>query len=154
MRKLTVLASVLAAGLASSTVAQAACTQAHMNNKYWKLTAYDKVLKVLTYCKFRTSAAGTIDGNATGCQQNTIGVDADFSAPDLLTIINGEIKMRPNDNCTYDLTLTLGATGDSLLRGQVVLESGKSIANGGYLMSISAGGLVIKTGGTISLMKQ
>lgn len=154
MKKLTVLASVLFATLASVTLAQAACTKAHMNNRSWSVTAHDAISGKLISCKFRTSGAGSIAGNATGREYSTIGVNTDFSTPTALAIFEGSISGVPGDSCAYNATLKLG-NGSSVLNARVVLESGKTIANGNFLLSTVAGEVVTPAGGgTISMMRQ
>lgn len=153
MKKMAILASVLVATLSSSAIAQAACTQAHMNNKSWKLTAQD-AHGTLIFCSFRASGAGTIAGNPTGCEYHTVGADADFGSRGTLAIFDGSIAMVPDDKCTYALTMTLDVTGDSTLKALLVLESGKTIANGNFLLSSSDGGGRAIGGGPISMMRQ
>ncbi len=153
MKKLAVLACLLAATLSNSMAARAACTQANINNKSWKLTAQDTE-GTLIFCSFRTSGAGTIAGNPTGCEYHTVNTDTDFSTPGALAIFDGSIAMVPDDKCTYALTMRLDVSGDAILKALVALESGKTIANGSFLLSSSDGGSRAIGGGPISMMKQ
>lgn len=153
MRRLTILASALAIVWASSAIAQAGCKQAHVNNRSWKLTLQDEG-GALIYCKFQTSRTGTITGNPTGCEYSSVGGDADFNSPRSLAIFEGSITMVPDDQCTYDLTLRIDNAGTSVLKARMVLEAGKTIANGNYLHSSNEGAGRPISGGTISMMRQ
>lgn len=153
MKKMLVLASVVAATFVGSAVAQAGCTQAHMNNKSWVVTMYD-VQGSLWYCKFRTSGAGTIAGNATGCRMNETEMDTDFSNSGPIELFDGTIALVPGKSCTYEATIRLLSTGALVIKGRVVFETGKTIANGGYLMSFNIGAWAPVGGGTISMMRQ
>lgn len=155
MKKLTVVAASLIATFACTTLAQAGCNSAHIKNKAWKVTAHEATSGDLIYCQFRTSGTGTIAGNPMGCKYSRIGTNTDFNNMTTLALTEGAVAAVPGNSCTYDATLKLG-DGSTVLKARVVLEAGKTIANGNFLLSTVGQGAVMTAagGGTISMMRQ
>ena len=140
-----------ATGLAlvmTGTAAQAACNKSHGNNKTWKLTAHEVTEKALIFCTFRTSGNGAIAVAADGCEVTEIGPGASFATPTKYNIEAGsQIVATPGQKCTFDATVNLKA-GDvtTAMTARLVMESGKTMAAGNFLMGEGCG--------TVSVLRQ
>lgn len=144
MRKLKVFVSALAVTLACSTMAQAACKQSHINNKTWKISAYEAKNGLSIFCTFRTSGSGSIASTPGGCDNSTIA-SGDLSTAAPFDILSGSVTAVPGQSCTFDAALNLA--NSNVLKARVVMESGKTVANGNFVLT---GG----QGGPISMMRQ
>lgn len=144
MNRFKMLASVMVATFACITSAQAACTQAQVNNKGWKASFYEATTGTEIFCSFRTTTTGTINAVPAGCETARAGVNVDFSALTPFDIgAGGSIALVAGKACTYDMTLVIGAT---TFKNRVLLGANKQVANGTWLAS----GL----GGTIAMTRQ
>lgn len=137
--------TAVAATLMTATIARAACTQADVNNKNWKISAHEVTLNALIFCTFSTGANGVIGFSINGCEGVKIGVGADFNSSTKMSIQSGSIIMVAGNSCTYNATLRLLGVNEPL-KARLTLESGKTIASGGFLLA--------NGGGTISVMRQ
>lgn len=141
------LATTVLTLMITGTAAQAACNQAHINNKTWKLTAHEVTENLLIFCTFKTSSGGSIAVAPDGCEVTKIPV-ADFSSPTKFNIeASSQIVATPGQKCTFDATINLksGET-PAVITARLVMESGKTIASGNFLMGDG--------GGTVSVLRQ
>ena len=145
MMKLT--AAVLALAV-TGTAANAACNQSHINKKTWNLTAHEATANTLIFCTFKTSANGSIAASSDACEVSTIGVATDFDAPVKNSIEAGsQIVATPGQKCTFDAIINLEANDvPTVMKARLVMESGKTIASGNFLMGAG--------GGTVSVLRQ
>lgn len=143
--KLKLFAAALAATLTTASVAHSACTQADVSNKSWKISAYEVTLKALIFCKFHTGANGAIKSSAGGCEGIKIEAGANFNSPTRMSVQSGSITMIAGDSCTFNATMSILGL-NAPLSARLVMESGKTIASGGFLLA--------NGGGTISMMLQ
>lgn len=150
MKTMKLAAAILTLAI-TGTVAEAACNQSHINNKTWKLTAHlDATLTApaaLISCTFKTKGNGAVDVTADGCDVTAIP-SADFASPTKYNIETGsQIVATPGQKCSFDATINL-KTGDttSIMLARLVMESGKTIAAGNFLMGDS--------GGTVAVLRQ
>lgn len=145
MTKLT--AAVLALAM-TGTAAQAACNQSHINNRTWKLTAFEVTTKAMIFCTFKTSGNGTIAATNNACDV-TSPPATDFGSPVKYSIeANSQIVAKQGEKCTFDATINLSSGGTpSILTARLVMESGKTIASGNFIMGESGGG-------TVSVLRQ
>lgn len=147
-RTKTLIAATLAALLVGGTSAHAACKMAQVANKTWVMSATDTgaVSRLLLYCKFTTSAAGTASLTPNGCVVYN-GVAADFSAPVPFDLVSASLTQIPGSVCAFDLDMALVAPAAQTLKARLIMESGKTTATGNWLSNFSSYG-------AISLMRQ
>ena len=145
------LATAIVALAITGTAAEAACNQSHINNRTWKLTAHldakDPAPAALIFCSFKTKGNGSVAVTTDACEVTAVP-SADFASPTKYNIEAGSsIVATDGQKCTFDATINL-KTGEttSVMRARLVMESGKTIAAGNFLMGDS--------GGTVAVLRQ
>lgn len=148
MNRIKFVAAALAALLIGGTSANAACKMSQIANKNWIMSATDTggVTRVLLYCKFRTSGAGTVALTPNGCAVH-YGTSADFTTGIPFNLVSATITQNPTDTCTFDLDMALVAPATNTLKARLVMESGKTSLTGSWLSNFTSYG-------SISLMRQ
>jgi len=149
--KLMKLATAIVALAITGTAAEAACNQSHINNRTWKLTAHldakDPAPAALIFCSFKTKGNnGNVVAATEGCEVTALP-SADFASPIKYDIEAGSSIVATDQKCTFDATINLKAgETTSVMRARLVMESGKTIAAGNFLMGDS--------GGTVAVLRQ
>lgn len=109
-----------------------------MTNKTWMVTATEITQGVLFFCKFSVNGSGTIASLANGCSDYYPG-QKNFNTPSKYNVKSGTVKLINSNDCMFDVNVAFGSGSPSAV-SRVVLDYGKNIATGNFVVSWGGGG--------------
>lgn len=140
MNRMKLCAAALAAILIGGSSADAACKMAQVGNRTWTMSATDSTAnKNLIYCKFTTSAAGTVPLTPNGCTVYS-GAATNFLTPFPIDLISVAITQETAGGCVFNLDMGLVAPAAQNLKARLVMGSGKSAATGSWVSNFGSFG--------------
>lgn len=122
----------------SASQGWAACTAADFTNKTWMVTATEVTDGVLFFCKLNVNGAGTVSALTNGCADSRPG-QTSFNSATKYNINSGTVKLVNAADCTFDINVKF-ANGSPSAVARVVMDSGKTVATGNFLVSWGGGG--------------
>ena len=132
MNRMKLFAAALAALAIGGTSADAACKMANVSNRSLIMSATDvSVAKNLIYCKFTTSAAGTVALTPNGCSVYS-GIATNFQTPVPIDLVSVAITQESPGGCVFNLDVAL-VNPATIMKARLVLDSGKTIATGSWV---------------------
>lgn len=134
---------ISAAAFALSTVVSvsqgwATCALSDMTDKTWMVTATEITNGVLFYCKLSVNGSGAIASLANGCSDYYPG-QKNFSTPSKYNVKSGTVKLVSANDCMFDINVVFGSGSPSAV-SRVVLDYGKNVATGNFVVSWGGGG--------------
>lgn len=139
MRRLTLRSlSLFAASVVTASSAWAACSLSDVAGKTWMVSATEITSNTLFFCKMTVTGSATVTSLNNGCSDFPVG-DTNFNSPTRYDVKSGSIKLISTSDCIYEATLKLG-NGSNVAIGRFVLDSGKSVGVGNFMVSWGGGG--------------
>lgn len=116
----------------------AACTLADFTNKTWMVTATEITDGVLFFCKLSVNGSGAVAPLTNGCSDSLPG-QANFNSPSKYNVGSGTVKIVNASDCIFDINVKFAGGSPSAV-ARVVMDTGKTVATGNFLVSWGGGG--------------